>query len=64
MEFYSSIKIYYCNECGQFFNELGRVIDIPYTEMPASFAIQVMDDRQKSVAWCHPRWRKRKTKAL
>jgi hypothetical protein len=64
MEFYSNIDIYYCNGCGQFFNELGRVIEIPYTEMPARFAIQVMDDRQKLVGWCHPRWRRRKAKPL
>jgi hypothetical protein len=63
MQLYGSIDIYYCSECGQFFDELARVIDIPYTEMPAKFAIQVMEDRLKQ-GWCHPRWRKRKLKSV
>jgi len=62
MEFYRTIAIYYCHGCGQFFSELGNVVEIPYSDMSARFAIKVMDDRQKSVGWCHPRWRKRKAK--
>lgn len=62
MKLYRSVDVFYCSECGQFFDDLGRVVQIPYTDMPADFAIKVMLDRQKSVGWCHPRWRKRKAK--
>lgn len=61
MKLYGNMDIYYCSGCGQFFDESGNILLIPYTDMPAMFAIEVMGDRTKQ-GWCHPRWRKRKAK--
>ena len=63
MEFYRTMDVYYCSDCGQFFDELGNVVRIPYTDMPAMFAIEVMSDRTKH-GWCHPRGRKRTAKRI
>lgn len=39
-------SIYFCSCCNQFYNELtGKQVDIPYSEMPADFAMMVMMKR-------------------
>jgi hypothetical protein len=41
--------IYYCNCCGKFFSEMtDEEVQVPFEEMPAALAIQVMADRQNS----------------
>ena len=46
--------IYYCPNCGYFFDkETNNLFDVAYTEMPASFALQVMSNRQSKFRTCH-----------
>jgi len=52
--------IYYCPGCGRFFDELtDKLVEVPYTEMPADFALQVMSDRQQPFKPCHTRRRRK-----
>jgi hypothetical protein len=38
--------IYFCDCCNQFYNELtGEKVHVPYSEMPADFAMMVMLNR-------------------
>lgn len=63
MPTYIRDDIYYCPGCGQFFDEItDKLVDVPYSEMPADFALQVMDDRQKASKGCHRQKRKRPKK--
>lgn len=40
--------IYYCSCCGDFYNRYTHLrMEVPYTQMPADFALKVMEDRQK-----------------
>jgi hypothetical protein len=39
--------VYFCYGCGFFHErESAKKVDIPYTDMPADFALHVMDVRQ------------------
>ena len=50
--------IYYCKGCGQFFDLVtDKLIEVPYSEMPADFALRVMNDRQQPFKPCHTRRR-------
>lgn len=41
--------IYYCGCCGKFFSDVtDEEVKVPFEEMPAALAIQVMTDRQNS----------------
>ncbi len=52
--------IYYCAGCGYFFDiETSDLFEISYTEMPATFALQVMNDRQVKARTCHMKARKK-----
>lgn len=45
---YTRDDIYYCPGCGQFFDEAtDQRVEVPYSEMPAEFALQVMNARKK-----------------
>lgn len=51
---YLSSNTFYCSGCGCFFDvETDELVDMPYVEMPATFALQVMQDRQRGFAICH-----------
>lgn len=55
--------IYICPECGQFFDCLSDVlVEVPYSEMPADFAIEVMSIRKKPSACRHKVRRSKKSK--
>lgn len=44
--FYERNDIYYCSCCGLFYDSLThQTVNVPYTEMPAEMALQVMYDR-------------------
>jgi hypothetical protein len=46
--------IYYCSGCGEFFDDLtNKLVDVPYSEMPADFALEVMKVRQRQFRICH-----------
>jgi hypothetical protein len=48
----------YCSGCGYFFDtEKNKILDVTYTKMSASFALQVMSDRQKKLRPCHLSYR-------
>ena len=39
--------IYICPDCGYFFDEqTNKMVDVPYSEMPAEVALEVMQVRQ------------------
>lgn len=60
---YTRNDIYYCSDCGQFFKELtDEQVEVPYTEMPADFALKVMNDRKRPSSRCHGAKRERKPK--
>ncbi len=41
--------IYYCGCCGKFFSDVtDEEVKVPFEEMPAALAIQVMSDRQNA----------------
>lgn len=45
---YTCDDIYYCSCCGEFYNRYTHLrVEVPYEEMPADFALKVMEDRQK-----------------
>lgn len=55
--------IYYCSKCGHFYDiKTDRLVDVPYTEMTAEFAMKVMRDRQVPFRPCHARNRARKAR--
>ena len=45
--------IYICPGCGQFFDEkTDKLVEVAYSDMPAEFALEVMQIRQrKSKLW-------------
>lgn len=46
--------IWYCPGCGEFFDEAtGKLVEVPYLDMPAEFAMRVMSDRQRKSKTCH-----------
>ena len=48
--------IYYCPGCGEFFDEVtDKLVDVPYTEIPADFALEVMATRKRPFRSCHVR---------
>lgn len=52
--------IYYCENCGYFFDVATEdLFEISYTEMPADFALQVMNDRQAKTRTCHMKARRK-----
>lgn len=55
--------IYYCPGCGEFFDELtDKLVEVPYTEMPADFALEVMSVRQRPFRSCHAKRRVKRVK--
>lgn len=55
--------IYYCSDCGQFYKELtDQQVEVPYSEMPAEFALKVMNHRKRPSNRCHGIKRKPKPK--
>lgn len=55
--------IYYCKGCGHFFDiKSNELVNILYSEMPASFALKVMNDRQRPFRPCHARRRAKSKK--
>lgn len=47
--------VYFCHECGQFHDLItDKVVNIPYSEMPAEFALEVMKIRH-GVLKRHPK---------
>ncbi len=55
--------IYYCPDCGQFFKELtDEQVEVAYSDMPAEFALKVMNDRKRPSNQCHAIKRKLKSK--
>lgn len=55
--------IYYCSKCGQFYDRKTHVlVHVPYTEMPAEFALKVMSDRQQPFRPCHAKRRANKAR--
>jgi hypothetical protein len=65
---YTRDDIYYCAGCGEFFDlQTNERVEVPYTEMPAKFAMKVMSDRQRPFKPCHTRRRsssRKKTKGF
>lgn len=58
---YMRDDIYYCPDCGQFFDEqTQKLIEVLYTEMPTDFAGRVMQDRKNPSNKCHSQQRRRK----
>ena len=52
--------VYYCECCGKFYNRKTHLtVDIPLTDLPADFAIEVMVDRQNSIAGRRKRHKRR-----
>lgn len=40
--------IYICPDCGFFFDDrTNKLVDVPYSDMPAEFALEVMQIRQR-----------------
>ena len=55
--FYQRKDIYFCLSCGHFHDSItDKQVNIPYTDMPADFALAVMYHRQ----WVHDIKRKRR----
>lgn len=53
--------IYYCPGCGEFFDDqTDKLVQIPYSDIPADFAVRVMSDRQKQFKTCHAQRRAKK----
>jgi hypothetical protein len=51
-------KAYYCSDCGLFYSRSSHLlVEVPYTEMPAEFALKVMEDRQKTFKPCYPKYK-------
>ena len=52
------VELYYCPHCGYFIDmKQTRIYDIPYTDMSAKLALEVMSDRQKTTRPCHMNFR-------
>ncbi len=46
--------IYFCEGCGQFFDiETDKLVEVPYWEMPAQWALTVMEIRKRKIKPCH-----------
>jgi hypothetical protein len=46
---YNDADFYYCECCGEFYNRQTHLtVNVPLTEIPADFALEVMAHRQKS----------------
>lgn len=51
---YMRDDIYFCEGCGEFYDiETDRLVEIPYWEIPAQFALTVMEIRKRQVNPCH-----------
>ncbi len=49
---------YYCSYCGLFYSRITHfLMEVPYTEIPAEFALKVMEDRQKTFKPCYPKYK-------
>ncbi len=60
---YQRDDIYLCPGCGQFYDiDTDKLVEIPYWDMPASFALEVMSIRKKQFNPCHARRRSKFTK--
>ena len=57
---YTRDDVYYCPSCGEFYDiKTEQLVKIPYTEMPADFALEVMSARQAPFRVCHAKRRVR-----
>jgi hypothetical protein len=46
---YNEADLYYCECCGEFYDRKTHVsVNVPLSEIPADFALEVMAARQKS----------------
>lgn len=60
MSKYQRDDIYLCLDCYNFHDcKTGKIVDVPYSEMPAKLAIELMK-RRNGVLYRHPKMKRKK----